>query len=163
MTHEEHLALETAFIEGFRQAGDKQGFLRLARIPLELDRAGQPGLKLMQVVIEDVVDVGRASPGFASRELVYHPLPATLVTMRARLRFRYVSADHLSELGLAELLDQPPPASVGHAHRHDPRHYHHHHDGEDHAHCHAHPEGVVPQDGRGGPASQAGPEDQIER
>jgi hypothetical protein len=123
MTHEEHLALETAFIEGFRQAGDKQGFLRLARIPLELDRAGQPGLKLMQVVIEDVVDVGRASPGFASRELVYHPLPATLVTMRARLRFRYVSADHLSGLGLAELLDQPPPASVGHAHRHDPRHY----------------------------------------
>jgi hypothetical protein len=163
MTHEEHLALETAFIDGFRQAGDKQGFLRLARIPLELDRAGQPGLKLMQVVIEDVVDVGRASPGFASRELVYHPLPATLVTMRARLRFRYVSADHLSELGLGELLDQPPPASMGHARRHDPRHDHHHHDGEDHAHCHAHPEGLVPQDGRGRPASQAGPEDQIER
>jgi hypothetical protein len=34
----------------------------------------------MQVVIADVVDVGRASPGVASRELVYHPLPATLVT-----------------------------------------------------------------------------------
>jgi hypothetical protein len=114
---------------------DKQGFLRLARIPLELDRAGQPGLKLMQVAIEDVVDVGRASPGFASRELVYHPLPATLVTMRARLRFRYVSADHLSELGLGQLLDQPPPGPVGEARRHDPRPHHHHHHGEDHAQC----------------------------
>jgi hypothetical protein len=88
MTREEHLALESAFIEGFRHAADKPGFLRLARIPLEPDRAGQPGLKLMQVMIEDIIEVGRASPGFGSRELVYHPLPARLVTARARLRFR---------------------------------------------------------------------------
>jgi hypothetical protein len=140
MTQEEYLALESAFIEGFRQAGDKQGFLRLARIPLELDRAGQPGLKLMQVVLEDVVDVGRASPGFASRELVYHPLPAKLVTARARLRFRYVSADRLSELSLAELLDQPPASSGSVEHRHD--HPHHHHPGSDgHFHGHAHGNG----------------------
>jgi hypothetical protein len=141
MTNEEQLALESAFIEGFRQAGDKQGFLRLAHIPLELDRAGQPGLKLMQVVIEDVVDVGRASPGFASRALVYHPLPAKLVTARARLRFRYVSADRLSELSLAELLDQPPAASPGSVERRLHHPHLHHHDGDDHAHCHAHDDG----------------------
>jgi hypothetical protein len=141
MTHEEHLALESAFIEGFRRAGDKQGFLRLARIPLELDRTDQPGLKLMQVVIEDVVDVGRASPGFASRELVYHPLPATLVTARARLRFRYVSADRLSEFSLAELLEPPPRASPGSVeHRHHHPHLHHR-DGDDHAYCQAHDDG----------------------
>jgi hypothetical protein len=133
MTHEEYHALEHAFIEGFRQAGDKQGFLRLARIPLELDRPGRAGLKLMQVVVEDVVDVGRASPGFASRELVYHPLPAKLVTARARLRFRYVSADDLAEFSLAEVLDGPLAApAVGHGH------YHHHHDGDASAHCHSH-------------------------
>lgn len=130
MTHEEHHALERAFIDGFRQAGDKQGFLRLARIPLELARPGRPGLKLMQVMIADVFEVGRASPGFASRELVYHPLPGKLVTARARLLFRYVSADELCELGLAELLDQAPAAAQDGLAQH---HHHHHHDGGDHA------------------------------
>jgi hypothetical protein len=132
MTHEEYHALEQAFIEGFRRAGDKPGFLRLAQIPLELDRTGQAGLKLMHVVVEDVAEVGRASPGFASRELVYHPLPAKLVTSRARLRFRYVSADDLKEFSLAELLDQRPAEIATGAGRH------HHHDGEATGDCHSH-------------------------
>ena len=104
MTPEEHAAVENAFIAGFRAASDKLGFLRLARIPLELERAGKPGLKLMQVVIAESYEVGRASPGFASRELVYHPLPARLVTAAARLSFRYVSAEDVRELELAELM-----------------------------------------------------------
>jgi hypothetical protein len=110
MTHEEHAAVEDAFIAGFREARDKPSFLRLARIPLELDRAGKPGLKLMQVVIAERYDVGRASPAFASRELVYHPLPGRLVTAATRLFFRYVSAEDVRELDLAELMhlaDEP--------------------------------------------------------
>jgi len=103
MTPEEHAAVESAFISGFRHAHDKLGFLRLARIPLELHRAHKPGLKLMQVVIEDTYEVGRASPGFASRELVYHPLPGKLVTAAARLRFRYVSAEDMCEFDLSAL------------------------------------------------------------
>jgi hypothetical protein len=35
---------------------------------------------LLDVVLEDSFEVGRASPGFASRELVYHPLPGKLAT-----------------------------------------------------------------------------------
>jgi hypothetical protein len=133
MDPEEYRALESAFIDGFRQARDKPGFLRLAQIPLELERANQPGLKLMQVAIEEAFEVGRASPGFGSRELVYQPLPASLVTARAQLRFRYVSADELCELTLAEALGGPAVATS----RNGP---HHHHHGEAHDHHHHHDE-----------------------
>jgi len=132
MRKEEQAALESAFVDGFRQARDKQGFLRLAQIPLELDRSGQSGLKLMQVVIEEAFEVGRASPGFGSRELVYHPLPANLVTAQAQLRFRYVSADELCELTLAEALGANIPTS------HGPHDHHHMANGHDHHHDHAH-------------------------
>ena len=47
MTPEEHAAIESAFVEGFRHAGNKLGFLRLARIPLELRRPQKSGLKLV--------------------------------------------------------------------------------------------------------------------
>ena len=121
MDHEEYHAAERAFIEGFRQVSDKLGFLRLARIPLELELPGEPGLKLMQVMLEELFEVGRASPGFASRELVYHPLPAGLVTSQTRLAFRYVSAVTTRLFTLAELLAHgeaggPVPHHHGHNH-----------------------------------------------
>lgn len=132
MDPEEQRALESAFIDGFRQARDKPGFLRLARVPLELERANRPGMKLMQVVIEEAFEVGRASPGFGSRELVYQPLPAGLVTARAQLRFRYVSADELCELSLAEALGAQSATMPmnGHHHHHDASGGHHHHHDE---------------------------------
>jgi hypothetical protein len=104
MEHEHLHAAEAAFVEGFRAASDKQAFLALARIPLELAAPDGPGLKLVQVLLEDTVEVGRASRGFASRELVYQPLPAKLVTSETRLRFRYISADAVRELSLAEVI-----------------------------------------------------------
>ena len=134
MSQEEHAALESAFIDGFRAAHDKPGFLRLAQIPLELDAGEKPGLKLMQVAIDEVFDVGRASPGFGTRELVYHPVPASLVAGIARLRFRYVSADELRELTLAEVLGYRSIAQNGHAHSHMRDHDHHHGHGHHHHH-----------------------------
>lgn len=104
MDHAQYHAVEDAFIAGFREAPDKAGFLALARIPLELPGGAGPSFKLLEVVIEDSFEVGRASPGFASRELVYHPLPGKLVTSRTRLLFRYVSSERLRELSLAEIL-----------------------------------------------------------
>jgi len=127
MDHAEYHAAETAFIEGFRQVSDKLGFLRLARIPLELELPGEPGLKLMQVALEEVFEVGRASPGFASRELVYHPLPGSLVTSETRLSFRYVSAVAVRELSLAELLARSNGGvadAVLSAHQHQRGHHH---------------------------------------
>jgi hypothetical protein len=139
MRKEDYAGLESAFADGFRQARDKQGFLRLAQIPLELEGAGQAGLKLMQVVIEEAFDVGRASPGFGSRELVYHPLPANLVTTQSQLRFRYVSADELRELTLAEVLSSRAAVEPesGH-HHHHVANGHDHHRGRDHEHRHEH-------------------------
>jgi hypothetical protein len=107
MEHEHLHAAEAAFVEGFRAASDKQAFLALARIPLELAAPDGPGLKLVQVLLEDTVEVGRASRGFASRELVYQPLPAKLVTSETRLRFRYISADAVRELSLADVIAWP--------------------------------------------------------
>jgi hypothetical protein len=73
------------------------------------------------VVVEDSFEVGRASPGFASRELVYHPLPGKLVTSRTRLAFRYVSSERLLELSLAEILELSGVAVEDHdGHHHHP-------------------------------------------
>ena len=113
MEHAHIHAAETAFIEGFRAASDKQAFLALVLIPLELAAADGPGLKLVQVLLEDTVEVGRASRGFATRELVYQPLPARLVTSETRLRFRYISAEAVRELTLAEVM-----AAMSHGHAH---------------------------------------------
>ena len=133
MEHEHLHAAEAAFVEGFRAASDKQAFLTLARIPLELATPEGPGLKLVQVVLEDTVEVGRASRGFASRELVYHPLPGKLVTSRTRLSFRYVSIARARELSLAEVLERSSVAlrmgAEGHRHHADNGHAHGHRHG----------------------------------
>ena len=62
MDHEQYHAAEGAFIDGFRAAADKQGFLALARIPLELPDSDGPSLKLVEVTLADSFEVGRASP-----------------------------------------------------------------------------------------------------
>jgi hypothetical protein len=102
--HEEELKeVETAFIAGFRDAPDKQAFLRLSGVPLGLERAGQTSLKLIEVKLEDTFTIGSASPGFGTRELSYQPLPAALVARATKLRFVYVSVDDLAEKSLAEV------------------------------------------------------------
>ena len=105
---EELKALEAAFIAGFRGAPDKQAFLRLSGIPLSLDRPGSTALKLIEVKLEDKFQVGSASPGFATRELSYQPLPAALVVQSTKLAFVYVSADALVEKTLAEIWPRDP-------------------------------------------------------
>lgn len=156
MTHEEEHLLEEAFAHGFRGAADKLAFLRLARIPAELEQPGGLGLKLVEVRFEESHAVGTASPGFGSRELVYHPLPGRLITAATRLVFRYVSADGITDLTLAQVLERAG-LDAGHAdehhhhhdhdhdhdrghehghHRHDDGHHHHH--GRHHGHNHGH-------------------------
>lgn len=123
---EEMKAVETAFIAGFRGAPDKQAFLRLSGIPLSLERAGGTALKLIEVKLDDTFRVGSASPGFATRELSYQPLPAALVAQSTKLSFVYVSADTLVEKTLAEIWPRGEPSGDDHGHRH--AHDHHHHD-----------------------------------
>lgn len=100
---EEMKAVEAAFIAGFRDAPDKQAFLRLSGIPLSLERPGQTALKLIEVELTDKFQVGSASPGFATRELSYQPLPAALVSQTTALTFIYVSVDSMVEKTLSEV------------------------------------------------------------
>jgi hypothetical protein len=100
---EARTAVEAAFIAGFRGAPDKQAFLRLSGIPLSLERPGATALKLIEVKLEDTFRVGSASPGFATRELSYQPLPAALMEQGTKLSFVYVSADTVVAKTLAEI------------------------------------------------------------
>ena len=96
--------VEAAFIEGFRRATDRRGFLVLAGVPFEIDGRGAPGWKLIEVRIDEGFTVGAASPGFGSGDLVYHPLPGGMVSGHAHARLVYVSAVGRHELTLAEAL-----------------------------------------------------------
>ena len=101
---EERLRLkEQAFIEGFRAASDKLGFLLLAQIPTEIGPEGEAALKLVQVKIEDAYEVGSAHPGFGSRELIYHVLPGEMIRQTTRLFFVYVSMTARHEFSLADI------------------------------------------------------------
>lgn len=100
---EELKAIEAAFIAGFRDAPDKQAFLCLSRIPQSLERPGETALKLIEVRLADTFRVGAASPGFATRELSYQPLPAALVSQATTLAFVYVSADAAVEKTFVEV------------------------------------------------------------
>jgi hypothetical protein len=108
--------LEAAFIEGFRHASDKAGFLRLGHIPLELPDGG----KLIEVALEESFEVGVVSPGFAQRALVYHPLPNRLARSRVTLRFIYQSLEGRRACGLADILpgNREPSGSDPHHHPH---------------------------------------------
>ena len=89
---ERQALLEAAFVEGFRAAGDKTSFLRLAGVPFELTIDGKAGFKLMEVRLCDHATVGAATPGFGTGELVYQPFPGPLVRQHTHLTFIYCGA-----------------------------------------------------------------------
>ena len=93
-----------AFIEGFTEAPDKVSFLRLAGIPFEIDGADGLTLKLVDVAIRSDYQVGTASPGFASRELVYLPFAGAMVRERTRLDLVYVSLTERRDVDLRAFL-----------------------------------------------------------
>ena len=96
--------LTAQFIAGFQAASDKTSYLRLAGIPFEIDGAGGPPLKLVDVAMTTDWQVGTASPAFASRDLSYLPLPGDLVTERTNLRFVYVSLTDRRDVDLRTVL-----------------------------------------------------------
>ena len=105
--------LATQFIEGFRAAGDKTSFLRLAGVPFERRvPGGGPSLKLVDVEIVDGFQVGTAAPAFGSRELVYMPYPGQMVRERTTLRLVYVSLDQRVDLDLMDWLSERQAAGV---------------------------------------------------
>lgn len=97
--------LASTFIDGFMQAKDKTSYLRLSGVPFErTDPHGGPSLKLVDVRLANNWQVGTASPGFATEELVYMPFPGELVSERTDLTFVYVSMRTRTELDLKDWL-----------------------------------------------------------
>lgn len=93
-----------SFVAGFRAAEDKPGFLRLAKVPFEIeDTAGGPALKLVDVALTDAYQVATASPAFGTDELVYHPYPGRMVRQRTDVAFVYVSLKVRRDVPLAEM------------------------------------------------------------
>lgn len=96
--------LAAQFIEGFKQAGDKMSYLRLAGVPLERSHGDGPVQKLVDVNLTTEWQVGTASPSFGSRELSYLPFPGEMVTERTNMGFVYVSIDAKSVVDLRDFL-----------------------------------------------------------
>lgn len=97
--------LATQFIEGWRAAGDKTAYLRLAGVPFEIDGApGEPGLKLVDVSLRTDWQVATASPAFGSAELSYLPFPGPMVTERTNMALVYVSLRRREEVDLRVFL-----------------------------------------------------------
>ncbi len=97
-------ALTAQFIDGFAKAADKQAYLKLAGIPLEIDDAGGPSLKLVDVRLTTEWQVGTASPSFGSAELSYLPFPGEMIAERTNMEFVYVSLRRKRLVDLRQML-----------------------------------------------------------
>lgn len=101
---EELQTLAASFIDGFRQAADKTSYLRVAGVPFQRDGADGLTLNLVDAEIQTNWQLGSASPGFATRELVYMPFPGEMVRDRERMTFTYVSLSERLDVDLVEIL-----------------------------------------------------------
>lgn len=96
--------LATQFIDGFQAAKDKQAYLKLSGIPLELDGSDGLSLKLVDVELKTEWQVGTASPSFGSAELSYLPFPGEMITERTNMGFVYVSLREKRVVDLRDVL-----------------------------------------------------------
>ena len=95
--------LEQAFIAGFRTAADPASFLRLAAVPQELERDGDL-LRLLEVRIVERTVVGAVTPGFGTRELVYHPYPSALTSTTSTVALVYCGEKGIRELAWTDVM-----------------------------------------------------------
>jgi hypothetical protein len=95
--------LEEAFIAGFRTATDPASFLRLTAVPQALEQGGDR-LHLLEVKIVERTIVGAVTPGFGTRQLVYHAYPSALTTAAAAVVLVYCGAEGVRELTWAEVM-----------------------------------------------------------
>lgn len=103
-TAEELKELATSFVEGFVKAEDKTSYLRLAGIPFRITGSDGLRMNLVDASINSNWQIGTASPAFASRELVYMPLPGKMVQHRESMTFTYVSLTERRDINLVEFL-----------------------------------------------------------
>lgn len=94
--------VETAFVEGFRQASDPTSFLRLAGVPFVGRHGGTATLSLLRVELAQATDVGGLTPHLGGTSHRYDPLPASMTSRRDTLRFVYFDGAGTVDLSLPE-------------------------------------------------------------
>jgi hypothetical protein len=94
--------VEAAFVEGFHAATDPVSFLRLAGVPFVSRDGDGRRLALLRVELARTTDLGALTPVIGGGEPRYDPLPAALVSHRARLGLVYARGGDAMTLTLAE-------------------------------------------------------------
>jgi len=94
----------SSFIDGFRQAADKNSYLRIAGIPFERTGADGLAMHLVDAAITSQWQIGTASPAFGSRELIYLPYPGAMIAERETMTFTYVSLTERDDVDLRDVL-----------------------------------------------------------
>jgi hypothetical protein len=90
--------VEAAFVESFLAASDQASFLRLARIPFQVELADGSCLQLLRVEIDALTDVGSLTPHLGGKTFRYDALPSELISQRRRLRFVFFDGKGLRPL-----------------------------------------------------------------
>lgn len=101
---QEAQVLATAFLDGYRAAGDKTSFLRLSGVPFKVDGKDGLSMHLVEAAISSAWQLGTASPAFGSRELVYLPYPKEMISERETMTFTYVSLTDRLDVDLMEVI-----------------------------------------------------------
>lgn len=96
--------LTMSFLDGFRAAKDKTSFLRISGVPFSRDGEDGLTLHLVDARIETKWQIGTASPGFGTKELVYMPFPGAMIDERETMTFTYVSLTTRADVDLLEIL-----------------------------------------------------------
>lgn len=101
---EELKVLSASFVDGFRQAADKNSYLRIAGIPFSREGADGLTMHLVDAAITSNWQIGTASPAFGSRELVYLPYPGPMIGARESMTFTYVSLTTRADVDLRDII-----------------------------------------------------------
>jgi hypothetical protein len=101
---EELQVLCASFIDGFRDAADKNSYLRLAEVPFQMQGPDGLAMHLVDAEISSNWQIATASPAFGSRELVYLPFPGEMISRRETMNFTYVSLTSRKDVDLRQII-----------------------------------------------------------
>jgi hypothetical protein len=99
--------VEQEFYRSALSSADPTSMLRLARIPFVADLGDGKLMRLLSIRLSDKIEVGAISPGYGGSDVVYQPLPASLVTHSRDMRFVYHTPDGIRSFTYAEIRDLP--------------------------------------------------------
>lgn len=93
-----------SFIDGFRDAADKNSYLRLVGVPFQMQGPDGLTMHLVDAQINSNWQIATASPAFGSHELIYLPFPGEMISPRETMNFTYVSLTSREDVDLRQII-----------------------------------------------------------